>query len=370
MSSGTHDVAHVTTVHRATDNRILRKECAALREADVDVCLIAAHPRDEVLSGVMVYALPQRTSRLGRMLFGSFDAWKMLRRVKPKMIHVHDPELIPLAAFWRLRRNRVAVYDAHEDLPKQVMGKPYIRPRLQKVVARFAGLLQSLADSALDGIVVATPAIARNYTNSNVVLVQNFPWLRDFPEPVPVGSSGGEKLSYVGAISRERGGLEMIQAALSSAHRPELVLAGPATKEMTKSMAAHEGSGVTYLGTVLADRVPEIIADSRAGLVVLHPLPNHLESQSTKIFEYMAAGRAFIASDFDSWQALLEGHNCGLFVDPLDPEAIRSAIDRILSDPDQAASMGSAGRSAIESTFNFEREAAGLIALVAVLVDA
>ena len=40
------------------------------------------------------------------MLFSPFDVWNALKIVKPEVIHVHDPELIPVALLWRLGRER------------------------------------------------------------------------------------------------------------------------------------------------------------------------------------------------------------------------------------------------------------------------
>lgn len=363
MSGPVHMVAHVTTAHRSTDNRIMRKECVALREADIDVCLVAVHPQDEILEGVPIIALPARVGRIARMVIGPVDVWRRLRQIKPKLVHIHDPELIPLALLWRLRRGRSTVFDAHEDLPKQVLGKPYIPRPMRRLIAMLARVLEAAANIGLDGIVAATPAIARNFNAENVTLVQNFPWLRDFPNPVAADPSVKAKLSYVGGVTRERGGVEMITSALNSSLHPELVLAGPATVDMKNMMEKHRDRGINYLGQLPVSRVADIIADSRAGLVLFHPLANHLECQPTKLFEYMAAGRPFVASDFAYWRNLLGPFKCGLFVDPLDPEAVRSAIDMILSEPERCHDMGMAGRRALEGNFTFEHEAPRLVNL-------
>ncbi|HEY5530199.1 MAG TPA: glycosyltransferase family 4 protein [Thermoleophilia bacterium] len=368
-ASGRYQIVHLTVVHRPTDNRIMRKECVSLHEAGLSVALLAVASRDDVFGDVPIVALPRRSNRLARMVVGPFDAWRALRRVRPTMIHVHDPELIPLAALWRLRPGRKAVYDAHEDLPKQVMGKTYIPRPLRRPVAKLARALEALADRQLDAIVAATPSIARNFTHARVVLVQNFPWLRDYPEPAdpPVGEH--PKVVYVGGISAQRGAAEMVQAIQLSRHDAELVLAGPLTGPAKELVERAPNARVRYLGVLPASQVPGIVAQASVGLVLFHPVPNNLESQPTKLFEYMAAARPFIASDFPSWRELVGNTGCGLFVDPLDVAAIRRSINQLLDDRESALEMGRRGRAAFVQSFTFECESAKLASMTRALVD-
>lgn len=355
-------VAHVTTAHPATDNRILRKECSALAQAGLRVRLLAVADRDfEVDGGVAVIALPRHRSRLTRMVVGPVDVWQALRRLRPDMIHVHDPELIPLAVVWRLVTRRPAVYDAHEDLAKQVAGKSYLPRPLRRPLAGFARLLEVLADRGLSGVVVATASIGRKYRNAPVTLVQNFPWLRDFPEPTEIEVTSST-VAYVGAISEGRGVLTMLAAVSSSTMSAKLVLAGPVSTAAVESRIQELAADVDYLGVISVDSIPGVLAGSCAGLAVLSPLPNYLESQSTKIYEYMAAGRPFIASNFPSWVAQLGHYDCGIFVDPLSTEAVRKAIDLILLDTERARAMGERGRKALVDNFVFEVEASRLVA--------
>jgi len=360
-------VAHVTTAHRSSDNRIFRKECVALAAAGFDVILIAVAERSLTVEGVRLVALPRRASRLSRMLLGPIDVLRALLREQPGLVHAHDPELIPVLTVWGLVTRRPTIYDAHEDLSKQVMGKPYIPVRLRPLVARAASLLERLADLRMDAIVCATPAIARNFSSHKVFLVQNFPWLRDFAVAHPIEESTPTAVSYVGGVARERGGMEMLtaidEAGTDRSPSPELVVAGPLTAEMQQSVST-ASDRVSYLGVLPASELQTVIESSRAGLVLFHPLPNHLECQPTKLFEYMAAARPFIASDFSFWRELLAEHDCGLFIDPLDVGAVVEAVNTLLSDPALAREMGDRGRAAMARHFTFEGQEPSLTAAV------
>lgn len=353
-------VAHLSTAHNSADNRIYRKECTSLHEAGVDVLLVARGPAPE---GVVPWVeIPAFNGRIQRMLRGPLSAWRTIARLRPKVLHLHDPELIPLGLAWKvLRRGRV-VYDAHEDLPRQVAGKPYLPSWSRRPVAAFARVLESVADRHFDAIVAATPAIARNFANPSVVLVQNFPWLREYPTPVPVPGTGSRSACYVGALSRERGSAEMTEALRRTTQRVRLEFAGATTPTARADLDAM-GAQVTDHGLVPAQYIPDIVRGAAVGLVLFSALPNHLEAQPTKLFEYMAAGRPFVASDFPHWRSLLEEHDAGVFVDEDDPDAIAGVLDRLIGDEAELIRLGRNGRAALETHFTFESEAVGLVSL-------
>ncbi|MCK7498411.1 MAG: glycosyltransferase [Comamonadaceae bacterium] len=105
------------------------------------------------------------------------------------------------------------------------------------------------------------------------------------------------------------------------------------------------------------------LGQARVGLVLLHPTPEYRESWPVKLFEYMAAGLPIVASDFPLWRSFVEGAGCGFLVDPLDPQAIASAAERLLTRPDEAAAMGARGWRAARERFSWESEAKPLLAL-------
>lgn len=358
---GRYAVVHLSTVHASTDNRIYRKECTALHEAGVSVAFVSRGPGP---SGEVPWIeLPPQVGRLARMVEGPWHAWRALRRLDPAVLHLHDPELIPLGLLWKRRTAGRVVYDAHEDLPKQVAGKPYLPRWSRRVVAAFARRLEGVAERSFDAVVVATPPIAKNFDRARrVVLVQNFPWLRDFPPPSPIEEGDGRTVCYVGGLSRGRGSAAMVAAVTSSALPLRLRVAGRRDADATADLESL-GTRLVDHGQVDAREIPEIVRQSSVGLVLLEPLPNYLESQPTKIFEYMAAGRPFLASDFEYWRRLLADYDCGIFVDVDDADETTRVLDGLVSDPTRVAEMGANGRRALETHFTFESQAADLVRL-------
>jgi glycosyltransferase involved in cell wall biosynthesis len=70
-----------------------------------------------------------------------------------------------------------------------------------------------------------------------------------------------------------------------------------------------------------------------------------------------------IGSDFPLWREIIDGNECGLCVDPSNPQKIADAIMIILENPDLAERMGQNGRKAIIEKYNWNNEAAKLVSI-------
>jgi glycosyltransferase involved in cell wall biosynthesis len=75
-------------------------------------------------------------------------------------------------------------------------------------------------------------------------------------------------------------------------------------------------------------------------------ISNHATSP-LKLFEYMAAGRAIVASDLPSIREVLNHDTNALLVAPGDPAALAAAIRRLATDAALRGRLGAAARSAV-----------------------
>jgi glycosyltransferase involved in cell wall biosynthesis len=289
----------------------------------------------------------------------------MARRAQGALYHLHDPELIPVGILLKLLGKHV-VYDVHEDVPKQLLSKHWIPPRLRRLVSMCARLVESIGVMFWDGIVAATPSIAQNFPPHKTAVVQNFP-VRDeiAPPHAQPFSARPSNVVYVGAIAQERGIFELVAALalLPDANPAKLLLAGSfRPSALQKQLSRSAGwERVDFRAWCGRGAVRELMAKSRAGIVTFLAHPNHVEAQPNKLFEYMSAGIPVIASDFPLWRQIVEGAGCGLLVDPERPAAISEAIDHLINHPLEAAAMGERGRRAVEEKYNWDRESEVLI---------
>lgn len=288
------------------------------------------------------------------------------RRVRAKAMelnadiyHIHDPELLPVGL--KLKRlGKKVIFDSHEDVPRQLLTKPYLGPLSGKIASLFFSLIEQYSCSRFDGIIAATPFIKNNLLkiNPRTVDVNNFPMEDEFVDATTWTNKRNE-LCYVGGIGAIRGIRELVLACqyLQSSARINLVGKFSDPKLEAELKGSSGWVQVNEHGFLDRNGVSQVMERSLAGIVTFHPLPNHMDSLPTKMFEYMSAGIPVIASNFPLWREIIEGNQCGICIDPLDPKAIAAAIDYIITHPQAAKKMGQNGRRAVQEKYNWTTQA-------------
>ncbi|MDC4505526.1 glycosyltransferase, partial [Acinetobacter baumannii] len=115
-------------------------------------------------------------------------------------------------------------------------------------------------------------------------------------------------------------------------------------------------NAVNELGQLSRNEVKEVLQRSVAGLVTFLPVPNHIDAQPNKMFEYMSAGIPVIGSNYPLWRSIIEDNGCGICVNPEDPEEIAAAIDKLIVDRALAENMGKNGIRAVNEKYNWSIE--------------
>jgi glycosyltransferase involved in cell wall biosynthesis len=158
----------------------------------------------------------------------------------------------------------------------------------------------------------------------------------ELPERVGIEADPAEVL-YAGRLSAEKGVLELLDATEGL----NLVVAGDGPLRDRIPSAS---------GFVSHDELQLLYA--RAAVVAC---PSRREGFGVVCLEAMAHGRPVVATRVGGLLDLVVDGETGIVVPPRDPAALRSALERLLADPDLRRKLGSAGRDRARTHFSWER---------------
>ncbi len=354
----TFKICQLTTAHPRHDVRIFEKECVSLA-SKYEVCLFVADGQGfEKIKELKIHDIGLRNGRFNRFFVQSFRMLIYAFKAKANLYHFHDPELIFAGFILRLFGKKV-IYDVHEDAAKSLLGREWLPKWILILLARIYNLFENLFSRTFNGIITATPAIANRFRkrNRNTVVIQNLPEISLNPN---LNSDLQERtgICYTGAISLIRGIIPLLDALSYCDDKIKLHLAGSFINEnIERRVKAHPNySRVIYYGQLKREELQNLYNQSFAGLVPFLPLPNHIEAQPNKFFEYMGVGLALVVSDFPQWKKIIEENKIGLCIDPKNPQTISEAIDKLYYKRDLAVEMGKKGQRLVLKKYNWETE--------------
>jgi glycosyltransferase involved in cell wall biosynthesis len=365
-----YKVVQLTTVHQWDDVRIYHKMSKSLAGAGYDVHVVAPAELGTIAPSVTLHPLPMVGGRLSRIWKRQPLALRQILKLKPDVVHFHDPELLPLGLLLRFLGYNV-IYDVHEDVAAQIQAKPWIALRFRAAIGNAFRIFERMAVKCMSATIVAIKEIGANFNSAKFTEIKNYPKLSEFTNFEPAELATQNTLPffvYVGGLTEVRGIKEMVSAIDLAKSKPTLLLGGKFdNKDFYSDLKKQQGwKNTDFKGWLNRSEVAKLLDSANAGLLTLHPTPNHMTSLPIKMFEYFAAGKPIIASDFQYWRNV-SGGNC-IFVNPLNPQEIADAMDWICNNPLEASEMGKRGQKLVTEECNWEKESEKLLTLYSQLL--
>jgi len=311
-----------------------------------------------------LYVPNQKGRSLGRML--NYATFNTLSTISGTLLGRHDVILVPsppltngLSADLISRVRRIPfVYNVQDIWPDVVIRAGVMtNPRTISAFRRLERYVYRRATA----LVVISEGFRRNLLSKGVPpdkihVIPNF-FDTDFVRPLPRqnGFSASNGLDdkfvvlFAGNIGYSQGLETVLDAALLLRDLEDvlvLIVGNGVAKAGLEAYAQQlEVPNVRFLPFQPHEALPEMYASSDVCLV---PLRRGFTNESVpcKVFTIMASGKPMIASvdeGSDTWQ-LVEQAQCGLCIEPENPQALAEAIRSLYSDPALRDRLGNNGR--------------------------
>ncbi len=354
-------ICMLTTTHRPHDGRIFEKEAKSLaKEYDVTIIAPSCTGGDGVDGNVQVVTIPKPASPF----FHAVTLWRVLRACwgeECDVIHCHEPDALLVALLLKVMKGRKVVYDIHEHWPSEIpfdlgLSKTSVLSRiLESLISPVEILLARFADAR----VAVSESVAERFRGNGVepVIISNYSITGMAPPALNMRDSCNV-VYMAGNMQMFHGIRECIQAVSKVRGRfsdVSLTLVGNIRADIGAIAAkTNPRPTITMAGYLPYQEMYEILCAASIGLLVFQPdYYNAYIGLPNKLFDYMLCSLPVVASDFPEIRKVIAGAECGVLVDPTDPDAIAEAIVYLLEHPEEARKMGENGRRAVLEKYNW-----------------
>lgn len=355
----------VTIVHDPEDARIRHRQLPALLDAGHHVVYAApfrAFGRTPP-EGVRGIDLPRAQG--ARRIPAVLAARRVLElnADSADVILIHDPDLLLAAAGlgrWRGGRRARAevVWDVHEDTAAALTMRSWVPDRLRRPLAAGVRLTEQVVEHRYT-LLLAEHGYRSRFRRGHAVVPNSVRVPAESPSP-----PGGDRVVYLGKLTRPRGGAELIELARLV---PELTveIIGPAESDIADELAAaHDAGIIDWRGFVPNDVALARLDGALAGVSLLHDEPNYAHSQPTKVIEYMSHGLPVITTPNAAPKELVEAAGAGAVVPFGDVAQAAATLRAWAADPALRARVGMSGYEYARAHLDWNSDARGFVAAI------
>jgi glycosyltransferase involved in cell wall biosynthesis len=191
------------------------------------------------------------------------------------------------------------------------------------------------------------------------------------------GLDGSTVIGFIGTFQPWHGAEVLANAfGILADQRPDLVRSsrllmigdGPGLPAVRQILEAHGVlDAAVFTGRTRQEEGPALLAGCE--ILVSPHVPNQDGSpffgSPTKLFEYMAMGKAIVASDLEQIGDVLRDDETALLVPPGDPQSLAMGIARLTDDDALRARLGAAARARVLESFTWDAHTRRILDAVA-----
>lgn len=299
--------------------------------------------------------------RVARLMVSGAQFAVNLYRLKPDLVHFFLPasyvfggpiSFLKLGVRRVMSRRSLNHYMAHRPLIKMI--EQTLHRKMDAVMGNSEAVIKQL---------IQDEGVPENKVHLvyNGVEIDKRVQVGSLNSPVfNVPCPAGIVISVVANLIPYKGHIDLLyalaKASLTAEVKWTLLLAGRDDGLGQEILRVSDELGIAQRVTLLGpcDDVSSLLLVSD-----IFVLPSHEEGFSNALLEAMIAGKAIVATDVGGNAEALNGGAAGLIVPPRDPDALCSALSRLLTDRELRVQLGSIAKVRAESVFTIDSCVAG-----------
>lgn len=371
-----HDVAYLSPDQRS-GHIFIQDNIGQVREADLKITY--AEDKNPFWAGERLVRRLQ--SQLGIPYFALFDSLRFYeaccRNMADREVFHERFGMLGIGGTWAARRMRKAiVLEVNADYLNEIdfFGKR-ITGSLRQAVARtsqycyrYATLIVAVSNELKNFLVDQRNVLERKiFVLPNGAETDHF-----YPEMLPLDAKQKLELPqkpsivFVGGFHPWHACDDLIESFLRLQSRnPEVILYligdGPLLNELKSYVQLNGIANIVFVGAIEHQKIPLWLA---AGDVLVSPFKSFSPGKGgspLKLFEYMAAGRAIVASNTGQVPEILENEKDGLIVQPGDIEGFFIALNRLFENANMRDCLGRRAREKVVERYSWDAHVQKLI---------
>ena len=257
-----------------------------------------------------------------------------LQEFRPDVVHVHEPFAPSTGMFAALRSPAPVVATFHAYAERSALltaASPVLRLVWRRIEVKVA-------------VSRAAASFVSRRCGDGFRVVPNGADVGLFMNAIAADRPPGRTMLFVNRLDRRKGFSVAVRAfAILAKRYPDLRFVVVGDGEQRAAVSGLEPDvrdRVELLGTLPHE---EVARNHAAADVFVAPATGR-ESFGIVLVEAMAAGLPVVASAIPGYDEVVRDGVDGVLVPPTDPEALASAVERVLLDPALARRLGEAGR--------------------------
>lgn len=338
--------------------KVIQSLAAATAKFGVENNLITTTKRTkpyvELIDNLEVYYYPKTFEYASCPI-----SWQLAKTFKQHLdhadiIHYHFPYPFADLLHCLFAANKPSIVTYHSDIIKQKILNFFYTPLMNCFLNRMNYII------ATSGNYLQSSPVLTKYLNKCKVIPIGISE-QDYPTPTLEKLAqwkkivGSDFLFFIGTL-RYYKGLEYLLPAMQGSSAT-LVIAGtgPEEKRLKEKARLLNLNNIIFLG-----RIDEEDKTALYKLCKLIVMPSHLRSEAfcISLLEGLMFGKPLISTEIGTGSSFVNEHNVtGLIVEPKNPTALRSAIEKLLNNHDLCKKFSEAARKRYEKLFSADKMA-------------